>query len=454
MCWAEPHSRRDFSSIVVGGGPGGLGPLLWAAQQGLLPDWLDRGIALIERTGRLGGTLGRYGINSDSLGGSYLECLDAKGWPTALQHLRHDRVTLEMQLYRASYPPLPLVNRYMGRVGLAVANMFAGHPNSTLHFDTTAQSVHLCDDGKVAVVVHGQSERPRTLVARSAVIALGGRQHWRDEMAAPDLKFVDCATRQLLPSNELLTHDGLAQASEIIRDADGRSIVIVGGAHSAYAAAWALLQLPAAASLKDGQIVILQRRPPRIFYPDRAAAIADGYPFEDGDICVRTQRVNRMGGIRGHGRDIWRQIARKPNVSPESRVAVLALQEFSTARLRTVLGEAALVVPCLGYRSATMPIFDQAGQRLTLKADINGDAVDGDCRLLTADGRALPNVFGIGLGSGFRPTQAMGCEPNFRGQANSLWMYQNDIGAVIYREIQALVGQELVDQEQVATVAA
>ncbi len=433
----------------MGGGPGGLGPLLWAAQHGLLEAWLDEGIALIERTGRLGGSLGCYGINSDSLGGSYLECLDAKGWPTAMQHLRRDPVTLEMQRYKTSYPPLPLVNRYMGRVGAAVADMFAGHPNSALHLHTTAQSVHLCEDGRVAVVVHGYNERPKTLVARAAVVALGGRQHWRDEMAAPGLRFVDCAVRHLLASNELLSHDGLAQANEILGNSEDRPIVIVGGAHSAYAAAWALLQLPAAESLKDGQIVILQRRPPRIFYPDRAAAIADGYPFEEGDICVRTQRVNRMGGIRGHGRDIWRRIARKPDVAPESRVAVLALQDFSPAQLRSTLEGAALVVPCLGYRSATMPIFDSAGQRLTLKADINGDAVDGDCRLLTADDRPLPNVFGIGLGSGFRPTQAMGCEPNFRGQANSLWMYQNDIGAVIYREIQALA-----DATQSAAVAA
>ena len=29
----------------------------------------------------------------------------------------------------------------------------------------------------------------------------------------------------------------------------------------------------------------------------------------------------------------------------------------------------------------------------------------------------------------------MGCEPNFDGQANSLWLYQNDIGATIYRGI-------------------
>jgi hypothetical protein len=47
----------------------------------------------------------------------------------------------------------------------------------------------------------------------------------------------------------------------------------------------------------------------------------------------------------------------------------------------------------------------------------------------------LPNVYGIGLGSGFRPSRGMGCEPNFSGQANSLWLYQNDIGGTIYSGI-------------------
>ena len=32
----------------------------------------------------------------------------------------------------------------------------------------------------------------------------------------------------------------------------------------------------------------------------------------------------------------------------------------------------------------------------------------------------------------------MGGEPNFDGQANSLWLYHNDIGAIIYRAIDEL----------------
>lgn len=441
MYWVDPQMKHagPYTSIVIGGGPGGLGPLLWAAQHGLLERWLGQGLALVERSDRLGGSLGRYGINSDSLGGSYLECLDAPALPKALQPLRSDPVALEMERYRAAFPPLPLVDRYMRGIGEAVASAFAGQPASALHLHTAAQSVQLLDDGMVAVSISDEGDRPQRLLARSAIVALGGQQDWRDQIGAPGLRFGDCAIQHALPSDEFLSHEGLKEANRIIATARGRRIVLLGGSHSAYAAAWALLQLPAASSIGDGQIAILQRRPPRVFYPDRTAAAADSYDIDPGDICIRTQRINRMGGLRGHGRDIWRRITRRPGVHPETRVSVLPIQTFGATDLRRLVEEAALVIPCLGYRSATMPILDAAGRRLPLMADCNTDSVDDRCRIRLENGTSLPNVFGIGLGTGFRPTQAMGCEPNFSGQANSLWLYQNDIGAVIYHAVQDMV---------------
>lgn len=442
MCWGNlMPGRETLASVIVGGGPGGLGPLIWAAQNGVLHQWLGEGVALVERTNRLGGSLGRYGINSDSLGGSYLECLEAEAWPEALHHLRSDPITLEMQEYRTSFPPLSLVDRYMGRIGLALASTFATQSTSALHMNTAAQSIHLREDGNVTVVVHDSGAHQKMIVARSAIVALGGRQYWTNQEAAPGLTFAECAMRHVLPSNDLLSHEGLQQADQIMRAAGERRIIIWGGSHSAYAVAWALLELPGAKALRDNQIVIVQRRPPRVFYPTRADAAADFYEVEPGDICARTQRVNRMGGVRGHGRDIWRRIAQRPGVEPETRVAIADLQDLATEELRVMIEEASLVIPCLGYRSATLPIFDCAGRRLSLKADHNEDAVGEDCRLLLSDGTSLPNIFGIGLGTGFRPTPSMGCEPNFRGQANSLWLYQNDIAGVIYRAIHEMQGE-------------
>jgi len=106
-------------------------------------------------------------------------------------------------------------------------------------------------------------------------------------------------------------------------------------------------------------------------------------------------------------------------------------------------------LPCFGYRSAMLPIFDVHGERLSLNAEAGRAAVDEDSRLLLGDGTSLANLFCIGLGTGYRLPARMGGEPNFDGQANSLWLYQNDIGEVIYRAIHRreaeLAGQPSAD---------
>jgi len=417
--------------------------MIWAAQHGLLANWLSQGVAIIDRQDRLGGSLGRYAINSDSLGGSYLEFLDAPALPDCLRRLRDDPVTREMTQYRDGFPPLPLVDRFMRSIGMAIETMLADQPAATYHRRTEARALQLRRDGLVTAETVLADGSRRMLAARSAVIALGGRQPSAEQTLLPGLTLAACRPRNVVPSDHLLSHPGLDEAAHLLATAGRRRIVVLGGSHSAYSAAWALLRLPAAARLAPGQIVIVQRRPPRVFYPSRDDAVADLYPVVEGDVCPRTQRVNRLGGLRGNGRDIWRQIAQRPQTMPEPRVVSLPLRQFSAAALRFAIEEAALVIPAFGYRAATLPIFDPEGRCLELSADRNGAAVGDDCRILLANGRALPNVFGIGLGSGYRPSGSMGGEPNFEGQANSLWLYQNDIGAVIYQAIQALLREKI-----------
>jgi hypothetical protein len=317
--------------------------------------------------------------------------------------------------------------------------MLAESSASSLHLCTEARTVRLRSDGTVAVEIIGSDGIGDTLFARSAVIALGGRQLWPEQALLPGLTLAGCRMRHVMPSDRALSSRGLREANHILADAGRRRVLILGGSHSAYAVADALLGVPAADRLAAGQIEILQRREPRVFYPDRDAASDDLYDVDPGDVCPRTQRVNRMGGLRGYGREMWRQIARRPRTLPEPRVVALPIQQFSAAELRAKIERAALVVPCFGYRSAMLPVFDAEGERLALSAEAGGVAVGEDCRLLLSDGTCLPNLFGIGLGTGYRLPANMGGEPNFDGQANSLWLYHNDIGAVVYRAIHDLV---------------
>ena len=56
---------------------------------------------------------------------------------------------------------------------------------------------------------------------------------------------------------------------------------------------------------------------------------------------------------------------------------------------------------------------------------------DGLRRVMDAGGNPLPHLFAIGLAAGFVPYGKLGGEKSFRGQANGLWLWQNDVGAMI-----------------------
>src|ERR1700710_1978431 len=81
------EGRPTFETVILGGGPAGTGPLVWAAQNGRLGAWLDRGVAVVERS-KSGSSLGQYALNADSPGRSFLECLDGPDCEPALLEVR------------------------------------------------------------------------------------------------------------------------------------------------------------------------------------------------------------------------------------------------------------------------------------------------------------------------------------------------------------------------------
>lgn len=67
---------RTLSLAIVGGGPGGIAPLLAAHRAGRLDALLDGDVALIDQTSDLGsGTIRNYAINSDRIGHTFFDCL-------------------------------------------------------------------------------------------------------------------------------------------------------------------------------------------------------------------------------------------------------------------------------------------------------------------------------------------------------------------------------------------
>jgi hypothetical protein len=180
-------------------------------------------------------------------------------------------------------------------------------------------------------------------------------------------------------------------------------------------------------------IRILHRSRLKIFYLSREAALRDGYAFDDDDVCPATGRVFRLAGLRGDGGFICRQIHCFGGMEPERRVRTMRLGEMPAYELEAMLDTADLIVSATGYRLRTVPVFTADGEAVPL-ADV-GPAVDHRSRMLTADGQALENVLGVGLGSDFRPWGPMAGEASFNGQQNSLWLYQNGLGQSIHDSV-------------------
>jgi hypothetical protein len=430
------------ASLVIGAGPGGTGPLLWAAQHGYLAQWLDDGVTLIERGRSIGGTIGRYIINSDSLGAAYLECLDAPPARALLEPLRTAAATHELERMRSGFPPLQLVGEYLDGLGECLEEALAQSENSEFLSGAEVRALHLRPDTSVAAAVSLAHGGTAWVEARTAIMALGGRQIVHDDRDAielmPAVRLADIDPKKLLLSDTLFTRAGLTRATAMLERSSCPQVVILGGRHSAFSAAWLLLTQCGERFFAPRQITMLCRQVAPIFYATRAEAEADGCDVTARDICPRTQRVNRFSGMRGDGRQLWRRIARRPGVTEERRVAIIRLSDpdLTPTALRRLLDNATLIVPAFGYRAATIPVFDCDGRRLALRADQGGPAVGCDARLLLATGGSITNIFGIGLGTGFQPWGEMGGEADLKSQTNSLWLYQNHIGGLVYRGVQ------------------
>ena len=441
---APPRQQRKIAmheTMILGAGPGGTGPLIWAASAGRLQSWLERGVVVIDQHERMGGTVGRYALNADTLGSTFLECLGGAGRTDGIVGLRDDCTAQALAEYRDSLPPLALVGHFLERLGEALAGELQRSRRSRFVGGLRVRALRLGRDGSVTAELSDGRGRRRWLQAASAVLALGGRQQhdWENVVLAPDVSLARWRDK-LMPSDRLLTRGGaLLAAARLARHAGTPRAVILGGSHSAFSAAWTLLEkLPGVAFVERG-VQILHRSPPRVFYPSRQAAQNDGYAFAEADVCPATGRVHRLGGLRGDGRDLWRRYQGLDGSRGETRLAVQPIGALAAADIVALLDAADLIVPAFGYRLATVPVFAPDGSRVALAR--SGPSVDADARLRTEDGGALANVFGIGLGSGFRPWGTMAGEPGFRGQQNSLWLYQHGLGALVHDGVRQWAAQ-------------
>ena len=425
------------SAIIVGGGPAGTALLTAAAKRGLLPA-LAEGLLLVERDGGLGdGRLGRYAITSDSTAGTFLSAVADMPYPDLAALVEHPAGRAVAAHAGALGVPLPHVGALLRASGERLAAI-ARQNGATVATGTEAvRATQSPDDAwtvRLRRAADGHEWDART---QRLVIATGGHQPL-DRLATAQVagaSLVELAGDRLLQSDSVLTLGGFAHVSDLLAGRRSPRIAVVGGSTSALTAIALLLKGSPALPLGAGGVTLLHRRPLRPFYASAAAARADGFTdFTARDICPVSGFVYRLGGFRLEARELALRMLGVDGRAPDPRVRTLRIADDDAEARRTVR-EADLVIAALGYRPLALPLADRRGRPLALAAHADRPMVDDRCRVLDANDLPIPGLYGIGLAAGFVPSGPLGGERSFTGQANGLWLWQNDVGAMIVDQL-------------------
>lgn len=431
------------SAIIIGGGPAGTALLTAATKKGLLPDLARSGLVIVERELSLGGgRLGSYAITSDSTATTFLTAVKANVHPQ-LAALEHQPVGTAIRAYPDTVGvPLACVGPLVRAAGEVLGDIVSTNGGTVLTGHEAIDAT-LDRDGLWTVRLRRTIDG-LTIVRRShaIVIATGGHQPPATLAMkhVAGLPLVTTLGDRLVQSDAVLSRGGMAMIADRLRDRRAPRIVVIGGSTSALATIALLLKTLAHLPLGAGAITLLHRRPLRPFYASAAAALAEGFTdFGPDDICPVSGFVYRLAGFRLEARDLVQRMMGIDGRVADPRVKLHQISGDDDQDARTILHGADIVIAALGYRPHALPLRDAGGDALSLAAHEGAPMVDQYCRVIDANGAAIPGAYGIGLAAGFVPWGKLGGEPSFRGQANGLWQWQNDVGLMI---VDQLLGEQ------------
>ena len=373
---------RCLNTVVIGGGPAGIGLLANFALAGQLNSLLDNGVAVIEANQRMGGgSLGNYtSLRSNSFGSAFFDPFEQLSIPTNGARLNVDDVI-----------PMGDLHDLQQRLGDYFHRKLREHPRSFALTGHTAVDVCERPDGKYAVRYRaGDDAAPSELVAENVCVCMGGQQRdpTGDDVAAE--LAADYFSGAALPTEAC------------------RSVAIVGFSHSAFSLGHLWHKRSPSTAL-----TFVRRRGrghetmPLVYFASAAAATAAGYEYHADDVCRETQRVHRFGGLRGDAR------------------AFALSQKYAVTDDADLSGYDRVIVAC-GFVMRSLPFTDRHGAAMVPRDTVSGTHVD-------ARGRLFPGhqIYAFGLGSGLQPSVATGGEPGCTRRSDGIWLYEHAVGDII-----------------------
>ena len=429
-------------TVIVGGGPAGLAPLVSASRSGSLEKILSGGVAIVERGPAIGaGNIGKYAITSDSSAETIVSGIFESLHPR-LAELRDHPATEAVAAHGKGSVPLAMVGRFMAVVGAALQDILAASPSSSVMIGHEALHTRQTEDGMWQTEVRRAADgATRTVLSRFVVLATGGHQppSRLENYKVAGEGLLPRYTDKLVQSDEALTPAGLAAIGRRLAASRNRHVAIIGSSSSAMAGARALMRIEHEQGFGADVVSVLHRRRLRIFYPSAADAMADGYDeFGPHDICPISGFVFRFAGFRLDTREFAMAALGIGGRRPDPRLRLHRLTMGSDPEATAILDDADVIVAALGYRPRALPVSNATGDSIPLHAagSAENPLVDDKCRVLDAAGEPIAGLLAIGLAAGFTSRETAGGEPSFFGQTNGLWQWQHDVGAIIAKHVE------------------
>ncbi|MBP2498972.1 hypothetical protein ABID82_006543 [Methylobacterium sp. PvP062] len=441
--------RKGFHIHVVGGGVAGTGFLVCAARNRVLQRWLASGIFLSEQSPDIGGgSLLRYGnVKSISQAGGFIKAFESPEVEKYLPDVLMTPYAEYLKGRRNEEVNLDFAGKFLGVVGSRMRALIDSEANSKALTGVEAVSIRQTLDERLVVRLAPRCGSAFEVQSNYVVMNLGAHQSLSEiagEQFAGIFELKSFLSKIIL-SECILNGDKSStdRCSQALRQ--GRGVTILGGGHSAWACAVSLLEICDSLSIPQsavGIIRLVQKGPLKLFYPDAASALEDGYVFDlAADVCPVSRQVNRYSGLRAHTFDLARRILADEG-EQERRLSFVAVDgEQHSSRVRQLVHDSAYLIPAFGYKPNIIPYIDARGNRTEFLCDRHGLITDEQCQVLTRSGLPIKGLYSFGIGAGMRSSPDVGGEASFNGRIIGVWQFHHSMGDVVVQSILAADAQ-------------
>lgn len=313
-------------------------------------------------------------------------------------------------------------------MGSLVHDTVQSYPQSRCFCNTNVVQLQRSEDGQLWRITAEHANSTQDYYACTVVLATGGSQ------AIPRLPTHHAV--KVLTSDALCTVAGVAELRRrmLVMPPRRARVVIVGGSHSAFSAAWICLHkldIPGADLPPNSFIYILHRGPIKVFYNCKRDAEKDGYGDYSG--TNKMGQIHPFCGLRGDAKNLYRNI----KTGKEARVRLLPMSHLTM--VQKLYDDCAVIVWACGYTSNICRVLESNGDPISFCYHGNQIEVNDQAEIMCHGSAGfppipVPRLLASGLGFGLKANEN-GNDADSAARADGVAVYLKRSGTLILSHV-------------------